>query len=208
MANNDLDKPQVSPEVPRRNSAAMALLTGSLALALAGNVFLLVRSSRLNDEISSLRDNTQAQFARLDSSVAAQQSDYKERLQAVNESVSNTGESATAAIQKARLENLRRAKELDKRLAEREQALTGEISSLKDDTTSKIAEVSTEVGSVKTDYGVAMRRSRKVSEQNSKGVEFLMKKNKITVVLLISSPICGRPLTRDPVAIRTAFFAS
>jgi dihydrolipoamide dehydrogenase len=39
-----------------------------------------------------------------------------------------------------------------------------------------------EVGSVKTDYGVAMRRSRKVSEQNSKGVEFLLKKHKVTVV--------------------------
>ena len=39
-----------------------------------------------------------------------------------------------------------------------------------------------EVGAVKTDYGVAMRRSRKVSEQNSRGVEFLMKKHKITVI--------------------------
>jgi len=39
-----------------------------------------------------------------------------------------------------------------------------------------------ETGTVKTDYGVAMRRSRKVSEQNSKGVEFLMKKHKITVL--------------------------
>ncbi len=39
-----------------------------------------------------------------------------------------------------------------------------------------------EVGTVKTDYGVAMKRSRKVSEQNSKGVEFLMKKHKVTVV--------------------------
>jgi dihydrolipoamide dehydrogenase len=39
-----------------------------------------------------------------------------------------------------------------------------------------------EVGAVKTDYGTAMRRSRKVSEQNSKGVEFLMKKHKITVI--------------------------
>ncbi len=35
---------------------------------------------------------------------------------------------------------------------------------------------------VTTDYAVAMRRSRKVSEQNSKGVEFLMKKHKITVI--------------------------
>ena len=39
-----------------------------------------------------------------------------------------------------------------------------------------------EVGTVKTDYGVAMKRSRKVAEQNSKGVEFLMKKHKITVL--------------------------
>ena len=39
-----------------------------------------------------------------------------------------------------------------------------------------------EVGSVKTDYGVAMKRSRQVSDQNSRGVEFLMKKNKVTVV--------------------------
>src|SRR5256714_11348279 len=39
-----------------------------------------------------------------------------------------------------------------------------------------------DAGTVKTDYGVAMQRSRKVSDQNSKGVEFLMKKNKVTVV--------------------------
>ncbi|MFL5544183.1 MAG: FAD-dependent oxidoreductase, partial [Gemmatimonadaceae bacterium] len=36
------------------------------------------------------------------------------------------------------------------------------------------------IGDVKLDYGVAMKRSRAVSTQNSKGVEFLFKKNKIT----------------------------
>src|SRR5213595_3414934 len=35
-------------------------------------------------------------------------------------------------------------------------------------------------GDVKLDYGVAMKRSRAVSTQNSKGVEFLFKKNKVT----------------------------
>jgi dihydrolipoamide dehydrogenase len=35
-------------------------------------------------------------------------------------------------------------------------------------------------GAVKLDFGVAMKRSRAVSTQNSKGVEFLFKKNKIT----------------------------
>ncbi|MGH7671556.1 MAG: dihydrolipoyl dehydrogenase [Gemmatimonadales bacterium] len=39
-----------------------------------------------------------------------------------------------------------------------------------------------DAGNVKTDYGVAMKRSRRVSDQNSKGVEFLMKKHKVTVV--------------------------
>jgi dihydrolipoamide dehydrogenase len=39
-----------------------------------------------------------------------------------------------------------------------------------------------ETGEVKADFGVAMRRSRKVSEQNSRGVESLMKKHKITVL--------------------------
>ena len=36
------------------------------------------------------------------------------------------------------------------------------------------------VDGVKLDYGIAMKRSRAVSTQNSKGVEFLFKKNKIT----------------------------
>jgi len=42
------------------------------------------------------------------------------------------------------------------------------------------AEFGVNLGDVKTDYNVAMKRSRGVSSQNSKGVEFLFKKNKIT----------------------------
>jgi len=44
----------------------------------------------------------------------------------------------------------------------------------------KAQEFGITVGDVKLDYGVAMKRSRAVSTQNSKGVEFLFKKNKIT----------------------------
>src|ERR1700710_2556499 len=42
------------------------------------------------------------------------------------------------------------------------------------------AEFGVTVGDIKLDYGVAMKRSRAVSTQNSKGVEFLFKKHKIT----------------------------
>jgi dihydrolipoamide dehydrogenase len=44
----------------------------------------------------------------------------------------------------------------------------------------KAAEFGVTPGDVKLDFGVAMKRSRGVSTQNSKGVEFLFKKNKIT----------------------------
>src|SRR3954470_11854711 len=46
----------------------------------------------------------------------------------------------------------------------------------------KAADFGVTPGDVKLDYGVAMKRSRGVSSQNSKGVEFLFKKNKITYI--------------------------
>jgi dihydrolipoamide dehydrogenase len=46
----------------------------------------------------------------------------------------------------------------------------------------KAADFGVMVTNVKFDYGVAMKRSRAVSTQNSKGVEFLFKKHKITWV--------------------------
>jgi len=49
-----------------------------------------------------------------------------------------------------------------------------------------------EVGPMKTDYGVAMKRSRRVAEQNSKGVEFLMKKHKVTVIRGTGTLLPGR----------------
>jgi dihydrolipoamide dehydrogenase len=44
------------------------------------------------------------------------------------------------------------------------------------------ADLGITIGEIKTDYGVAMKRSRRVAEANSKGAEFLMKKNKIEVI--------------------------
>jgi len=55
-----------------------------------------------------------------------------------------------------------------------------------------LKDIGVEVGAVKTDYGVAMRRSRKVAEQNSKGVEFLMKKHKVTVIKGTGTLLPGR----------------
>jgi len=49
-------------------------------------------------------------------------------------------------------------------------------------------------GDVSTDYGVAMKRSRRVSEQNSRGVEFLFKKHKIELIKGTGTLLPGRKI--------------
>ena len=48
------------------------------------------------------------------------------------------------------------------------------------------------VSGVTLDFGAAIKHSRQVSEQNSKGVEFLMKKHKVTVLKGQASLLAGR----------------
>ena len=58
------------------------------------------------------------------------------------------------------------------------------------------AEFGVKVDGVTLDYGVAMKRSRSVSTQNSKGVEFLFKKNKVSYIKgtgTIVKPTAGKP---------------
>lgn len=64
------------------------------------------------------------------------------------------------------------------------------------------ADFGVSVGDVKLDYGVAMKRSRAVSTQNSKGVEFLFKRGKITWIKGTGRLVKAKSGTA--VAVRTA----
>jgi len=54
-----------------------------------------------------------------------------------------------------------------------------------------------EVTGVKLDFGAAIKHSRDVSEQNAKGVEFLMKKNKVTVIPGVGRLLPGKKVQVD-----------
>src|SRR5689334_7736551 len=60
------------------------------------------------------------------------------------------------------------------------------------------------VGDLKLDYGVAMKRSRAVSQQNSKGVEFLFKKNKVTWIKGTARLVKGKGGAKAAVAVKGA----
>jgi dihydrolipoamide dehydrogenase len=57
------------------------------------------------------------------------------------------------------------------------------------------ADLGIALGEFKTDYGVAMKRSRRIAEQNSKGAEFLMKKNKIEVFKGVATLKAGKKVS-------------
>jgi dihydrolipoamide dehydrogenase len=57
------------------------------------------------------------------------------------------------------------------------------------------ADLGITLGEVKTDYNVAMKRSRRVAEANSKGADFLMKKNKIEVFKGVGTLKPGRKVS-------------
>src|SRR3954467_5000552 len=67
----------------------------------------------------------------------------------------------------------------------------------------KASEFGVTPGDVKLDFGVAMKRSRGVSTQNSKGVEFLFKKNKITWIKGTAKLVAGASKTPS-VVVHTA----
>ncbi len=57
------------------------------------------------------------------------------------------------------------------------------------------ADLGITLGEVKTDYGVAMKRSRRVADANSKGADFLMKKNKVEVIKGTGTLKAGRKVS-------------
>jgi len=150
---NELDSKSV--EQPSSNSKGHAILTGvlgaGLIVALAGDGYLLVRSNDLNDQLAQSKDATQAQIAKLGEATTSL---LDQRMQAIDDEIKNAAGSADTAVKRARMDALKQAKEINQRLEEQQKQVSGELTELKDATTTannKIGEVSTDVSGVKTD---------------------------------------------------------
>jgi len=148
MPNNDLDR---SVEQPKGHAALTAIVGAGLVLALAGDGFLLVRSNQLRDDMARMQDNTQTQIAKLGDATTSL---LNQRLNAINEEMKSSQDSADSAVKRARMESLRQAKEINQKLQAQQTEVTGQLTELKDATNTantKLNEVSTDVSGVKTD---------------------------------------------------------
>ncbi len=150
---NELDSKSV--EMPNSNSKGHAILVGVLSAgmvaALAGDGYLLVRSNDLRDELAQNKEATQAQIAKIGEATTSL---LDQRMQAIDEEIKSAQGSADNAVKRARMDALKQAKEINQRLEEQQKEVSGELTQLKDATTTannKIGEVSNDVSGVKTD---------------------------------------------------------
>jgi chromosome segregation ATPase len=152
MSNYEADKTApVQEESPLRHSAIVGVLAAGLAIALAGDGYLIVKSNNLNEQISQLQGTTQAQMSKLTDTTTAL---LDQRLQAIDTDVQSAHDTANSAVKQARAEVQRQSAQLTRRLDEQQQQVAGQLVELKDATTtanSKLDEVSADVTGVRTD---------------------------------------------------------
>src|SRR5262245_8473933 len=140
---NELDN-KVVVENPKSKGHAILIgtLGAGLIAALAGDGYLFVRSNDLRDQLAQNNETTQAQMAKLGQATTSL---LDQRMQAIDEEIRNAQGSADTAVKRARMEALKQTKDLNQRLEDQQKAVSGELSDLKDATTtanSKITEVS------------------------------------------------------------------
>lgn len=152
MSNNEADNTvPVSERPPQKHSAIIGVLAAGLVIALAGDGYLLLTSSHLDDRIAQLQGDTQAQMSKLSDATTAQ---MDQRLQAIGTDVQSAHDKADSAVKQARAEVQRQSAQLSRKMDDAQQQVAGQLVELKDATTtakSKLDEVSADVTGVKTD---------------------------------------------------------
>jgi chromosome segregation ATPase len=148
---NELDTKSVEKPNSKGHGILVGTLSAGLVLALAGDGYLLSRSNDLRDELAQTKDATQTQIAKLGEATKAL---LDQRMDSINEELRTAQGSADTALKRARMDALKQTKELNQRLEDQQKEVSGELTQLKDATTtanSKISEVSSDVSGVKTD---------------------------------------------------------
>ena len=155
MSSLDFDGMPEDPHGPRWGKGIVIGLTAGLVLALAGDAYLLKRSSDTDDQLARVQTQTHTQITKLGDATTEL---LQQRLKALDDEMTAAmkGASTTtaAALKRTQAEALKQSQELAKKLQEQQQQVASQIGDLKEATTtvdSKVSAVSSDVGNVKND---------------------------------------------------------
>jgi len=155
---NDFDKTPETQEGSHEHSGGhsvtIGFLVAGLVLALAGDAYLLMQSSRASNDIATMRDDTKAQISKVNDATAAILEENRQKMAALTDELKSTSDTANTAAKRVRTEAQRQAEQLSRKLDDETKQVSDELSQLKDVTSSassKLSEVSTDVDGVKSD---------------------------------------------------------
>ncbi len=139
----------MSADEPKRShTGIIVLLFIGLAVALTANVYQFVRAEQVSRQVEQLRLSTQNQIAKLNDSATAALEENQQRLEALKNQV----QGATAAtLQQAKSEVRRTSSQLSHSLEQKHQEAMNQLSDLKENTSSKIDQVSGDLEKTGTD---------------------------------------------------------
>ena len=148
-----------TPETPPERHASSGNgwkwpLAGVLVLALAGNIFLLVRSNNLSDQITALQAGTDGQFSKVNAAAETSQEDSRKQMATLSDSLNTYHTASTAQAARIQADARKQNDQIKHTIEEQQEAISGEISEVKtaaDGANAKLTEVSSDVGNVKTD---------------------------------------------------------
>ena len=130
-------------------------LSVGLVLALAGDGYLLKRTSDTNQQMAQMQSDTQGQITKLGDATTEL---LQQRLKALDDEMTAAMKGAntttTAALRRTQADALKQSQELSKQIQEQQQQVASQIGDLKEATNSvdsKVSAVSSDVGNVKTD---------------------------------------------------------
>jgi phage shock protein A len=138
-----MDSHEVVP--PTNHKKAFGLLGAGLAIALAGDAYLVVRSNDLHERLARTESGAQMQISKLNEANVALRHDQEEKLDSLSREVKVVSDQANVGIKRTRSDVQRHNEELARKLAEQNE----QVAQLKDTTTSQFTEFNNNVDGVK-----------------------------------------------------------
>ncbi len=129
----------------------IGLLSAGLVAALCWDGYLVTQSNQLRQNMAQVQDDTHAQIAKVSDATTAL---LDQRLQTIDSEIKSAQGNSDTALKRARMESLKQARDISQRLEAQQKEVSGELTELKDATTtanSKISDVSNDVTGVKSD---------------------------------------------------------
>jgi len=158
MASHEFDETPDHGHIPSSGNGSKGAVIGltiGLVLALAGDGFLLKRTSDTDQQMAQMQTDTQGQISKLGDVTTEL---LQQRLKALDDEMTAAMKGAstttTAALKRTQADALKQSQELSKQIQEQQQQVASQIGDLKEATNSvdsKVSAVSSDVGNVKTD---------------------------------------------------------